>query len=80
MMIKRPRHTRTDATIQLAEIDNGVRQCLQLLWACEAIKDQGPDVAKEHWMKIAERAWRDFDEDRQFVQRGIDFSNGTNTM
>jgi len=80
MMIKRPRHIRTDVSIQLAEIDTGVRQYLQLLWACEAIKEQGPDVAKEHWMKIAERAWRDFDEDRQFVQGSIEFSNGTTTM
>jgi len=32
--------------------------------ACEAVKEQGTDVARAHWMKIAERAWRDFEEDR----------------
>lgn len=79
-MIKRTHHSRTDATIQLAEIDTGVRQCLQLLWACQAVKEQGAEVAKDYWMKLAERAWRDFDEDRQFAQRGRDGVNGTNIL
>ena len=68
MMIKRPHRTSPDASVQLAEIDTGVRQCLQLLWSCEAVRELGPEDAKAHWLKIAERAWRDFDEDRQLVK------------
>lgn len=68
-MIRIPHRPRSDASIELSEIDTGIRQCLQLLMSSDAIKDCGPDIAREYWMKIAERAWRDFEEDRAFVQR-----------
>ena len=68
MIIKRSLRTSPDASVQLAEIDAGVRQCLQLLWSCEAVKELGTDGAKTHWLKIAERAWRDFEDDRQLIK------------
>ena len=74
MIIRKHRDSHTDPSIQLSEIDSGIRQCLQLLWACESVRQQGADVAKAHWMKMAERAWRDFEEDRLLT-----LQNTTNT-
>ena len=67
MMIRKHRESRTDASIQLSEIDTGMRQCLQALWGCEVVREKGVAAAEQHWMKLAERAWRDFNEDREFV-------------
>ena len=72
MMIRKHRESRSDASIQLAEIDTGMRQCLQALWACQSVREKGAPAAEQHWMKLAERAWRDFDEDRQFVSSARD--------
>lgn len=69
MLIRRQRDHIKDASIQLSEIDIGMRQCLQSLWSCDSVREQGAEQAKAHWMKVAERAWRNFDEDRQFAQQ-----------
>lgn len=67
MMIRRNnRESRSETSIQLSEIDSGVRQCPQALWSCEAVREKGAVEARQHWMKLAERAWRDFEEDKQF--------------
>lgn len=36
--------------------------------SCEAIQDQEPAKVREYWMKSAERAWHDFEDDKTFVQ------------
>lgn len=72
-MLKRTHHPhrpRTDAAVQLAEIDTGIRQCLQVLMSCEAMREQESQLARDYWLRLAERAWRDFDEDRQLVNGG----------
>lgn len=72
MRISRPHDRNRDASIQLSEIDIGMRQCLQSLWACEAVREKGLEQAKSHWMKVAERAWISFEDDRQFAQNSTD--------